>query len=231
MNLRIIALSISILSFSAILVSCEDLLPNVGLSEQEVVQGLKEALSVGTDTSVSQANKTDGYYQNQAIKIFFPEEAAVVQSVVSAVPGGNLLIDELILKLNRAAETAASEAGPIFKDAILGITIGDAFAILDGQDDAATQFLQTNTETELYTAFKPDIESALSSVGAQQAWNEVITVYNSIPFVTPVNTDLADYTTNEALDGLFFLVAEEEAKIRKDPLHRVSEILEKVFGS
>ena len=144
--------------------------------------------------------------------------------------GANALLDELEKKLNRAAEEAADEARPIFIDAITQITIDDAFSILNGSNDAATLYLEGKTAAQLYTAFKPDIENALTMVGAQQAWNEVIDLYNTVPFVTPVNADLADHTTNRALDGLFHLVAEEETKIRTDASHQVNETLQKVFG-
>jgi hypothetical protein len=202
----------------------------IGLSEAEVAEGLREALKVGTDTAVTHGSESDGYFLNQAIKILLPPEASTLQTIVSALPGGQILLDNLILKLNRAAEAAAPHAKDIFVDAILAITIDDAFAILEGADDAATQYLSGKTFTSLYGLFKPDIESALSSVGAQQAWTEVVDLYNTVPFVDPVNADLADHTTTKALDGLFHLVADEEGKIRNDASHRVNEILQKVFG-
>jgi len=201
-----------------------------GLTEAEVAEGLREALKVGTDTAVAQGSKQDGYFMNQAIKVLLPEEAKPLLDAVSLVPALQPLIDNLILKLNRAAEAAAPKAKDIFIDAILAITIDDAFAILNGNNDAATQYLMGKTFTSLYGLFKPDIETALTSVGAQQAWTEVIDVYNTVPLVDPVNADLADHTTNKGLDGLFHLVAEEEGKIRTDASHRVNDVLEKVFG-
>ena len=144
------------------------------------------------------------------------------------------MVDEVVLKLNRAAEDAAPQARDILLNAILNITITDAINIVNGQDDAATQFLKANTQTEIAALFNPHIETSLETVGAQTAWGTLTSNYNTVaPFLgqPEVNTDLADYTTNKALDGLFHLVAEEEALIREDPVHRVSEILEQVFGN
>lgn len=216
--------ALSVFSFS----SCEEL--GSLLSDQEVADGLKEALNVGTDTAVAQGSAYNGYFGNALIKIAFPEDAEIVQSVVEAVPGGSLLVDALIEKLNRAAEDAAVKATPIIKDAILGITFSDALSILDGADTAATNYLRVKTFTDLYDAFKPDIQTSLESVGAQQAWEDLIDLYNSIPFTDDVDTDLANYTTNKALGGLFVLVGQEEGKIRNDASHRVTDLLQQVFG-
>lgn len=215
---------------TTVFISCENLQLDDLLSDGDVVAGLKEALNVGTDTAVFQGSAVDGYFGNAAIKILFPEEAGIVQTVVGAVPGGDALIDEFIVSINRAAEDAADEAKPIFKDAITNITFDDAMAILDGEDTAATNYLRLNTFSALYDAYKPDIQNSLEGVGAQQAWEEVIDLYNSIPLTDDVNTDLADYTTNKGLGGLFHLVGEEEVKIRTDIEHQVSDILKDVFG-
>lgn len=215
---------------TSVFISCENLQLDDLLSDGDVVAGLKEALNVGTDTAVFQGSAVDGYFGNAAIKILFPEEAGIVQTVVGAVPGGDVLLDEFIVSINRAAEDAADEAKPIFKDAIMNITFDDAMAILDGVDTAATNYLRVNTFSALYDSFKPDIQNSLEGVGAQQAWEEVIDLYNSIPLTDDVNTDLADYTTNKGLDGLFHLVGEEEVKIRTDIEHQVSDILKDVFG-
>jgi len=136
--------------------------------------------------------------------------------------------------LNRAAEDAAPQALDILVNAITNITITDAIGIVNGENDAATKYLRTATQTEIAGLFHPHIETSLETVGAQTAWGTLTTNYNSVaPFLgqPQVNTDLADYTTNKALDGLFILVAEEEGKIREDPAHRVSEILQQVFGA
>ncbi|MBK7109339.1 MAG: DUF4197 domain-containing protein [Bacteroidetes bacterium] len=222
------ALFISITLFSCDGLNLQDL--NPALTESQVAAGLKEALNVGTDTAVTKGSLTNGYFSNPFIKIPFPEEANVVMSVVNALPGGSVLVDAFVKKLNSAAEDAAVKATPIFKNAILSITINDAFNILNGADTAATNYLRVKTFTDLYTAFKPDIQESLESVGAQQAWEDVIDLYNSIPFTDPVDTDLANYTTNKGLDGLFYLVGEEEGKIRNDVSHQVTDILQEVFG-
>jgi hypothetical protein len=205
------------------------------LSEGDATQGLKEALRVGTDTSINKGSALNGYFANQAIKILLPQEAQTIVTVINQVPGvGPALIDEVVLKLNRAAEDAAPEAKDILVNAILNITITDAINIVNGQNDAATQFLRSNTHTEIAGLFRPHIETSLETVGAQTAWGTLTSNYNIVAPILgqpQVNTDLADYTTNKALDGLFVLVAEEEEKIREDPLHRVSEILQQVFGT
>ena len=223
-----------LITFSLLASSCDEFtlgdLTSV-LTEEEVVAGLKEALNVGTDTAVFKGNALDGYFLNPKIKIPFPEEASIVKTVVESVPGGSLLVDEFIKQLNRAAEDAAEKATPIFKDAILSITFTDAFNILNGVDTAATNYLRNQTFSSLYSAFKPDIENSLSAVGAQVAWENIIDVYNSIPFTDPVSADLADYTTNKGLNGLFILVGEEEVRIRNEASHQVTDILQKVFGS
>ncbi len=215
---------------STVFISCDNLNLGTILGDDDIAAALKEALNVGTDTAVTKTSVVDGYFLNPDISILFPQEAGIVQTVVGAIPGGDLLIDDLVLKLNRAAEDASIKAKPIFQDAITGITFGDAVSILNGADTAATNYLRVNTFTDLYTAFKPDIQTSLESVGAQQIWGDVIDLYNSIPFTDDVNTDLADYTTNKGLDGLFILVGQEEFKIRNDVEHRVSDLLESVFG-
>ncbi|MCF8276551.1 MAG: DUF4197 domain-containing protein [Flavobacteriales bacterium] len=205
------------------------------LSDGDATEGLKEALRVGTDTSITKGSAVDGYFANQAIKILLPQEAQTIVTVINQVPGvGPALVDEVVLKLNRAAENAAPQAKDILLDAILNITITDAIAIVNGENDAATQFLRNGTETQIAGLFKPHIETSLETVGAQTAWGTLTSNYNTVAPILgqpQVNTDLADYTTNKALDGLFHLVAEEEGKIREDPLHRVSEILQQVFGT
>lgn len=204
------------------------------LSQEDYAAALKEALEVGTDTAVTKGSSVDGYFANQAIKILLPPDAQNIVSVINQVPGvGPALVDEVVLKLNRAAEDAAPQAKDILITAITNITITDALAIVNGQQDAATQYLRNATETEISGLFRPHIETSLESVGAQTAWGTLTNNYNSVAPILgqpQVNTDLADYTTGKALDGLFHLVAEEEALIREDPVHRVSELLQEVFG-
>ena len=229
------ALIVSLMGLS--LSSCDqivDVLEDL-LTEGDATEGLKEALRVGTDTSITKGSALNGYFANQAIKILLPPEAQTIVTVINQVPGvGPALVDEVVLKLNRAAEDAAPQARDILLNAILNITITDAINIVNGQNDAATQFLRANTQTEIAGLFRPHIETSLETVGAQTAWGTLTSNYNTVAPILgqpQVNTDLADHTTNKALDGLFHLVAEEEALIREDPLHRVSEILEQVFGN
>ncbi|MBP7497731.1 MAG: DUF4197 domain-containing protein [Bacteroidales bacterium] len=228
---RLISKIILLVLFTGFFIGCEKG-DDSGLSESEVIEGLKEALKVGTNNSVVKANEKNGYYGDLRIKVPFPEDALVIKNTLeNTVPViAEPLIDTLIVKLNRAAENAAIKAKPIFIDAILNITFTDALNILNGSDNAATMYLKTNTYSSLGTAFKPDIQVSLEEVGAQQAWKAVTKVYNSIPFVEPVNNDLAQFTTDKALTGLFVLIADEEAKIRKDPVARINDILKKVFG-
>ncbi len=215
---------------SAFFVSCDSINLDDLLSDGDVASALREALTIGTDTAVTNGSALDGYFQNPDIKILFPEEAGFVEDVVGVIPGGDLLLDEFVVSLNRAAEDAADEATPIIKDAIVGITFDDAMSILNGADTAATNYLRIGTFSDLYTAFKPDIQNSLEGVGAQQAWEAVIDLYNTIPFTDDVTTDLADYATNRGLDGLFTLLGQEEVKIRTDIEHQVTSLLQEVFG-
>lgn len=200
------------------------------LSDAQIADGLKEALRVSTDTAVYNGNKSNGYFGNELIKILMPPEGQAIIDVINLIPGGDGLVDQVVLKLNRAAEEAAVEATPIFVDAITNLTITDALTILNGSETAATEYLNTNTTPGILSAYQPKIENALTTVGAQQAWGELTQLYNQIPLLEPVNTDLAEYTTIEAKDGLFHLLGEEEKLIRTDATHRVNAILEDVFG-
>ncbi|MCF8257541.1 MAG: DUF4197 domain-containing protein [Flavobacteriales bacterium] len=233
-HFALISLMVGLFGIGASLSSCDEILDYLQLSDAEVAQALKEALTVGTDTSVARGSVEDGYFGNQIIKILLPPEAQPILSVINSVPGGQSLVNEVVLKVNRAAEQAAVEATPIFVNAITSITIADAMAILNGNDDAATQYLKGATQEEIITAFRPHIVSSLESVGAQSAWETLTTNYNAVaPFLgqPQVNTDLADHTTRKATDGLFVMVAEEETKIRTDVSHQVSALLQRVFGS
>ena len=223
--------------------SCEEvseILESTGLTNEEVISGLKTALNIGTDTSVTTLSKTDGYFKDELVKILLPAEAAPVYGVLTSLPGGSLLIDEAVLAINRAAEDAAPQGKEIFVTAITGITIADGFEILNGGDTAATIYLQGKTYNPLTDAFKPKIQNSLSkplilNTSAEQAYALVLKTYNDaslggILWPEIKTNTLADHVTQKALSGLFFKVGEEEKKIRRDPLHRVSEILKKVFG-
>ena len=213
------------------------------LTEEEVTEGLKEALTIGTDTAVSIVSVIDGYYGDEIIKIFLPPEADIIvdnmdDPLLIAI-GIDVLIEDVILRINRAAEDAATEAIPIFVDAITSMTITDAFEILNGEDTAATHYLKQNTYNELKEAFQPKINIALDKplvggISTNESWNILTTAYNNIAQFIPewneVNTDLDEHATKKALDGLFIKVADEEKDIRNDPLARVTDILRKVFG-
>jgi hypothetical protein len=258
-------------------------LAGLGLSEEEVVMGLKEALEVGTDSAVSELSLAGGYANNldSRIPIPLPDTVTSILSLVDSLEffstsvannalgntlGGlfgdllfeafpfldlSSLANELVQKLNEAAEAAAHLAAPIFVDAITGMTIADGFNILNGTDTAATTYLKDNTFDPLVSAYTPKVDSALRQVQAVQVWEAFSTKYNelvshlntyrslyetaglsqqfSIPSSLPTN--LSDYTTEKALSGLFIMVGKEETRIRENPLARVTELLKKVFGS
>lgn len=199
------------------------------LTEGEIIAGLKEALTVGSNNSASLASKLDGYYKNPKLFIPFPPEALKVEKTLRDIGLGKK-VDEFIQTLNRGAEEAAKSAAPIFVDAVKKMTIKDGLGILNGANDAATSYLKSNTSTQLTTKFKPVINEALQKVSATKYWADLMNTYNKIPGVSKMNPDLAGYTTEKAIAGLFILVSNEELKIRQDPTARVTDILKKVFG-
>ncbi|MDD5099254.1 MAG: DUF4197 domain-containing protein [Candidatus Colwellbacteria bacterium] len=201
-----------------------------GLTNDEVIRGLKEALSIGAKNAAGNASRLDGFYKNPRIKIPFPPEAQKVKTMVEAI-GMRKQVDEFVKTLNRAAEEAAKKAAPIFLDAITGMTIQDGFEILNGPDDSATAYLKGKTTAPLAREFKPIVKAAIQKVQVTKYWNPIATSYNRVPLVKKVNPDLDDYVTKRALAGLFELIADQEKKIRKDPAARVTELLRKVFGS
>lgn len=203
------------------------------LTNLEVISGLKEALTVGIKNGAGKASIMDGFMNNAKIKLPFPEEALVVKDKALELGLGGQ-VDKFVLTMNRAAEDASSTAAPIFVDAIKNMSISDGFAILKGSDGAATQFLRDNTTPQLVTAFSPKVKESTDKVQLTKYWTPLTSTYNKTTFLTgkpKVNTDLNKYVTDKAITGLFTLVEEEEGKIRKDPIARVSDILKKVFGS
>lgn len=199
------------------------------VTNDEVIKGLKEALTVGTNNSTEKAAKLDGFYRNPAIKIPFPKEAQQMESTLKGL-GMTKQVNDFVMSLNRAAEEAAKDAAPIFIGAIKQMTITDGVSILKGSDNAATSYLKDKTTEELRIKFKPIVAIALQKVQVTKYWNPLVKRYNKVPMVTKQNPDLEEYVTLKAIEGLFKLVAEEEMKIRKDPGARVSDLLKKVFG-
>lgn len=199
------------------------------LTDAEILAGLRDAIQVGAQSAAKAANKTDAYYRNPKLYIPFPAEAQNVADKVRQL-GFNSLVDNFVMTLNRGAEDAAGKAAPIFIDAVKKMGWNDVRAILKGNDNAATEFFKTHTRKPLYDAFYPVIKNSLDQVEATRYWTDITGTYNKIPLVKPVNTDLTAYATNKALDGLFILLADEEAKIRKDPVNRITDILKRVFG-
>lgn len=203
----------------------------VNFTQSEATDAIKAALTKGITEGVNKVSITDGFFKNLAIKIPFPKEVSTVESTLRGIGLGSL-IDKFVLSLNRAAEEAAKQATPIFVNAIKQMSITDAINIVNNkQSDAATQFLQRTTTEQLVSSFKPTIKTALDKSLATKYWRDITTHYNKIPFVSKVNTDLPDYATRKAISGLFYMVAQEEAKIRKDPAGTANSLIEKVFGS
>lgn len=199
------------------------------LSNADVVQGLKEALTVGINNSTAKASAFNGFYQNPKIKIPFPKEAKIMEDLLIQA-GMKKQIENFTRTLNRAAEDAAKDAAPIFLNAITTMNINDGISLLKGGDNAATEFLKGKTSEELKAKFRPVIQNSLKKVNITKYWKPLVTKYNKIPMVQKMNPNLDDYVTNKALEGLFKLLAEEELKIRKDPAARISDLLKKVFG-
>ena len=200
------------------------------LTQVDVSKGLKEALNKAVNTATTSLNKNDGYFGNALIRIPFPEEVNQVSKKLRAAGMGEL-IDKFELSMNRAAESAAKDAAPIFAKAITEMNITDAKSILTGNNFAATTYLKSKCNSSLLETFSPPIKKALDKNLATSYWTQITTYYNKIPLVSLVNTDLVAYTTTKALDGLYMTVGREEIKIRKDPAQWSTDILQKVFGA
>lgn len=207
-------------------------IPQAGgiLSTADIAAGLREALDKGIDTQVTKLTAVDGFYKNSLVKILLPAELQKVDKTLRDIGLGSLA-DEGIKMMNRAAEDAVKQATPIFVSAVKNITFNDAKNILMGNDEAATSYLRTSTSSQLYTKFNPVIKSSFSKVGADKVWNNIISKYNQVPLVKKVNPDLTDYVTNEALDGVYKMIAIEEKDIRNNLNARTSTLLKKVFAA
>jgi len=202
---------------------------NIPLSNADIANGLKEALDKGVDQSVKTLAVKNGYYES-VYKILLPQEAQGVIDKLKSIPGFANLEQEAIKKINQAAEDAASKAGPIFLSAIKQMTFEDVMNILMGDKNAATQYLHRTTYNPLYNEFKPVMVNSLNKFGVLDLWKDAINQYNSIPFITKVNPDMADHVTSKALVGLFSLVEKKEAGIRTDISQRTSDLLKRVFA-
>tara|TARA_R100001369_G_scaffold90988_1_gene130988 strand:+ start:2185 stop:2895 length:711 start_codon:yes stop_codon:yes gene_type:complete len=233
MILKKIALFCSIF----MLVSCAELqnvvntLPTgqVGTDPTMISNGLRQALDFGIDKQVTKLTQENGFYKNKLVKILLPEELQKVDRTLRDIGLGNLA-DEGLKAMNRAAEDAVKEATPIFVSAVKEITFTDAKNILLGPDNAATNYLENRTNNQLYAKFNPVIQNSFSKVGADRIWTNIITKYNSVPFVNKVNPDLTDYVTNEALKGVYTMIGVEEKKIRSSVSSRTTTLLRQVFA-
>ncbi|AXO80014.1 DUF4197 domain-containing protein [Olleya aquimaris] len=205
-------------------------LPQSGsVSDLDIAGGLRQALDLGIDKQVTKLTQTDGFFKNELVKILLPEELQKVDKALRDIGLSNLA-DEGLKVLNRAAEDAVGEATPIFVNAVKEITFTDAKNILLGNNDAATQYLTSKTQTALYDKFNPVIKASFDKVGADQIWSNLINKYNAIPFTSNVNPDLTDYVTSEALKGVYTMIAVEEQEIRTKVGSRTTALLQKVFA-
>ena len=203
------------------------------LTNDEVISGLREALNIGIENSVEKTAVVDGFMNNSEIRIPFPPDAEKVKEKALDL-GLNGQVEKFETTLNRAAEEASKEALTIFIDAIKEMTVEDGFAILNGGNGAATEYLKNQTRPKLKEAFMPKVEEAISNVKLTEHWNPLITKYNTAMTLTggeKLNPDLNEYVTDKAIDGLFLMVKKEEDKIRLDPMARVTDLLNRVFGS
>lgn len=214
------------------------------LTQTEIISGLKEALVVGTNKSVDILGIADGYYKDELVKILLPPEADIIVDNLNKIPGGNQLIEDVLLNINRAAEDAVSEAKPIFVNSITSMTITDAVGILKGENNAATQYLHKTTYDQLFELYRPKIKASVDkklvgNVSTGQSWNTLSGKWNEVANsivgrvagFKPVELELDEYLTHKALDGLFLKIENQEKLIREDPVARVSDILKRVFGS
>lgn len=245
---KIVAFIITLFIFT----SCSELnqiaksvaVQNLPLTNIEIIAGLKEALLIGTDSSVNKLSKLNGYYGDLAVKILLPPEANSIITNISKLPGGDKLIEDVLIRINRAAEDAASQAKPIFLNSVREMTITDGFIILKGSENAATEYFKSKTYNELENLYRPKIRESLNKnlvagISTQQSWNELTTKWNTLSLspigriagFKPVDVKLEDYILQHALNGLFLKIEEEEKDIRNNAYARVTAILKRVFGN
>lgn len=243
---------IALILFLFILNSCAELTQiaqsvatqNLPLTNAEIVGGLKDALLVGTDSSVNRLSAIDGYLKDQAVKILLPPEAKTITDHLSKLPGGTKLVDDVIVRINRAAEDAAKGAKPIFVNSVKEMTFTDALQILKGPDNAATQYFKQKTSAQLGELYRPKIRESLNKgliagISTQQSWNELTTRWNKlagssigqIGGLKTVDVKLEDYILQQALNGMFLKIEEREKDIRTNANARVTALLKRVFGN
>ncbi|MDP3644137.1 MAG: DUF4197 domain-containing protein [Bacteroidota bacterium] len=217
---------------------------NLPLTNAEIIGGLKEALLVGTDSSVNRLSAIDGYLKDQSVKILLPPEAKTITDHLSKLPGGAKLVEDVIMRINRAAEDAAKGAKPIFVNSVKEMTFTDALQILKGPDNAATQYFRQKTSAQLGELYRPKIRESLNKnlvagISTQQSWNELTIRWNKlagssigqIGGLKTVDVKLEDYILQQALNGMFLKIAEREKDIRNNANARVTNLLKRVFGS
>jgi len=203
-------------------------LGSAALPNDKIAAGLKEALQVGTGNAVNLTGKKDGYFKNEAIKIVMPPKLRLLESGLRGVGYGSQ-VDEFILSMNRAAESAAPQAKKIFVGAITEMTIQDARKILSGGDTAATDYFKSRTTARLTEAFRPEVAKATSEVGVTKQYKQLVGRFQGIPVPRVESIDIDQYVVGKALDGLFYVVGQEEKKIRTNPQARVTDLLKEVF--
>ncbi|HKL37066.1 MAG TPA: DUF4197 domain-containing protein [Salegentibacter sp.] len=225
----ILVFSVLIFSSCAELQTIAENYPQAGVSNTEIASGLRQALDMGIEKQVTKLTEENGFYKNELVRITLPPELQKVDKTLRDV-GLDALADEGLKVLNRAAEEAVKEATPIFVNAVKEITFNDARNILLGQDNAATLYLTGKTEESLYSKFNPVVTNSLEKVGATKVWSNIINRYNSLPLTGNVNPDLADYVTQEALEGVYTMIAIEEKEIREKVSARTTNLLQRVFA-
>lgn len=240
-----------VLAAAGLLTSCAELTSivenypistSLPLTESEVANGLKEALRVGTDSASARLGITNGYYGDELVKIMLPKEADNIVNNISKIPGGDKLVNDVVIRINRAAEDAAKEVGPVFWNSIKSMTINDAFTILKGEDDAATQYLKSKTYQELFNLYQSKIKESIdkeivAGVSTTESWETLTSKWNKLAKSTvgqiagldAVDIDLDQYLTEKALTGIFLKISDEEKNIRQDPAARVNDVLKRVF--
>lgn len=214
------------------------------LTQNDIISGLKEALIIGTQNSSNILGATDGYYKDETVKILLPPEADIIINNISKIPGGNELIEDILLKINRAAEDAVSEAIPIFVGSIKKMTIADGYSILNGENNAATEYLRKTAYDQLFELYRPKIKASVEkklvgTISTADSWNQITEKWNELSKsivgqlagFKPVEIELDEYLTNKALDGLFLKIEGEEKLIREDPMARVNSVLKRVFST